>query len=48
MHMMTLFGSMERNQGQWKEFLGLVGLRIVKIWELGPNCEHLIEAVLRQ
>ncbi|KAF6232302.1 hypothetical protein HO173_009407 [Letharia columbiana] len=48
MHMMTLFGSMERNRGQWTELLGQEGLEVVKIWELGPKSESLIEAVLRQ
>ena len=48
MHMMTLFGSMERNQSQWRELLGQVGLEVIKVWELGPNSENLIEAVLRQ
>ena len=47
MHMMTLFGSMERTESQWMNLLSHEGLEIVKIWELGANCESLIEAVLK-
>ena len=48
LHMMTLFGSMERTGGQWRKLLAEEGLKIVKIWTLapGPNTERLIEAFL--
>ena len=46
MHMITLFRSMERTESQWMDLLGQEGLKIVKIWEIGPNSESLIEAVL--
>ena len=47
MHMMTLFGSMERTERQWMALLGQEGLEIVKIWELGSDGVSLIEATLK-
>ncbi|MCJ1352911.1 MAG: hypothetical protein MMC33_002895 [Icmadophila ericetorum] len=52
--MMTLFGGVERTEGQWHELLEKAGLRIERIWMRdgesgsGGESEGVIEAVLRE
>ena len=43
--MMAHVGSQERTEKQWRDLLGSVGLKIVKIWTYEPGTESLIEAV---
>jgi len=45
-NMMALLSGMERTKSHWTALLKSVGLKIVKIWGLGPETESLIEAVL--
>lgn len=45
-NMMALLSGMERTKKHWSALLSSVGLKIVKIWGLGPEMESLIEAVL--
>lgn len=45
-NMMALLSGMERTKSHWSALLRSVGLKIVKIWGLGPETESLIEAVL--
>lgn len=42
--MMALFGAKERTEEDWRQLLGLAGLKIVKIWTWEPAAESLIEA----
>lgn len=44
--MMALLATYERTERQWRELLGSVGLRVVKIWTPNPSAESLIEAEL--
>ena len=44
--MMALSLGMERTEKDWNVLLSSVGLKIVKIWGIGPEMESLIEAVL--
>lgn len=45
-NMMCLFAGTERTRSHWDALLGSAGLKIVKVWDLGPDTESLIEAVL--
>ena len=42
--MMSLFGTAERTEHDWKSLLESVGFKIVKIWSIEPASESLIEA----
>lgn len=44
--MMALVAAHERTERQWRELLGSVGLRVIKIWTPNPAAESLIEAEL--
>ena len=44
--MMALSLGTERTEKHWKALLSNVGLKVVKIWGVGPETEGLIEAVL--
>ena len=44
--MMAMHAMYERTERQWRELLGSVGLRVVKIWTPNPAAESLIEAEL--
>lgn len=43
--MMALSLGTERTEKHWNALLSNVGLRIVRIWGVGPETEGLIEAV---
>ena len=45
-NMMALSLGTERTERQWNALLSSAGLKIVKIWGIGPEMESLIEAVL--
>ena len=44
--MMGFAASRERTEGQWRELLGGVGLRVTGVWTKDVRFESLIEAVL--
>lgn len=44
--MMGLHAGMERSETQWRRLLDAEGLKIVKIWQLVPGRESVIEATL--
>ena len=44
--MMALSLGTERTERHWNALLSSAGLKIVKIWGIGPEMESLIEAVL--
>ena len=46
MNMMAMLAAMERSEQQWRELLGSVGLRILKIWTAEIESERIIECVL--
>lgn len=46
--MMGLHAGMERSETQWYELLDSEGLEIVKIWQLMPGGESVIEATLKK
>ena len=46
LQMMGLHAGMERSEKQWRSLLGSAGLAIVKIWQVLPGGESVIEAVL--
>ena len=45
-NMMALSLGTERTEKQWNALLSNVGLKVVKIWGVGPEMEGLIEAIL--
>lgn len=47
MQMMGLHAGMERSETQWHELLDSEGLEIVKVWQLMPGGESVIEATLK-
>ena len=46
LNMMALSLGTERTERHWNALLNSAGLKIVKIWGIGPEMESLIEAVL--
>lgn len=46
--MMGLHAGMERSEGQWHELLDGEGLEIVKVWQVMPGSESVIEARLKE
>ena len=46
--MMGLHAGMERSERQWHELLDSEGLEIVKVWQVMPGSESVIEARLKE
>ena len=46
MNMMAMLAAMERSEQQWRDLLGSVGLKILKIWTAEIDSERIIECVL--
>lgn len=44
--MMSIGAGVERSEQQWRELLLNAGLKIIGIWNVSPNMESVIEAVL--
>ena len=45
-NMMALLAALERSEDEWRELLGSVGLRIIKIWLAEGEGERIIECIL--
>ena len=44
--MMTLHSAMERSERQWRELLGFVGLKVIKIWTAELESERIIVCIM--